>query len=249
METLSGRLLPIEALTKVERDQMFALMQRHYAGVSRSAFGLDLAEKNWVIVLQSPASGAIRGFSTQMLLKTRVDGRDVKALFSGDTIVDQSCWGQQVLTRIWGRLALDLIDQCSDTDLFWFLIAKGYKTYRFLPVFFNEYFPLADSRMPSRMHRVRDSLALLKYPDSYDPARGIIPATGEDACRLRPDIAPIADSRLRDPHVRFFNEANPGHPRGDELCCIAPLTRENFTPAAWRAIGEWNAAKREPAQC
>ena len=40
--------------------------------------------------------------------------------------------------------------------------------------------------------------------------------------------------RLRDPHVRFFHGRNPDHARGDELCCLAPLTRANFTPAAYR---------------
>ena len=34
-----------------------------------------------------------------------------------------------------------------------------------------------------------------------------------------------------------FRQRNPGHERGDELCCLAPLTRANFTPAAYRVIG------------
>jgi hypothetical protein len=54
---------------------------------------------------------------------------------------------------------------------------------------------------------------------------------------LRSGVAEITEQRLRDPHVRFFAERNPGHASGDELCCIAPLTRENFTPAAYRVIG------------
>jgi hypothetical protein len=41
---------------------------------------------------------------------------------------------------------------------------------------------------------------------------------------------------MNDRHVRFFVERNPGHERGDELCCLAPLTRDNFTRAAWRVI-------------
>ena len=54
---------------------------------------------------------------------------------------------------------------------------------------------------------------------------------------LRDDIAPITAERLTDPHVRFFVERNSGHAQGDELCCLAPLTRANFTPAAYRVIG------------
>ena len=50
-------------------------------------------------------------------------------------------------------------------------------------------------------------------------------------------IVPLTRERLRDPHVRFFAERNPGHTRGDELCCLAPLTRAAFTSAAYRVIG------------
>ena len=46
----------------------------------------------------------------------------------------------------------------------------------------------------------------------------------------------LPDSRLHDPHVRFFVERNPGHARGDELCCLAPLTRQNFSATAERLI-------------
>jgi hypothetical protein len=47
----------------------------------------------------------------------------------------------------------------------------------------------------------------------------------------------VTVERLRDPHVCFFLARNPGHASGDELCCLAPLTRANFTPAAYRVIG------------
>jgi hypothetical protein len=54
---------------------------------------------------------------------------------------------------------------------------------------------------------------------------------------LRPHVAQIHQRRLHDPHIGFFVQRNPGHVRGDELCCLAPLTHENFTPAAYRVIG------------
>ena len=57
-----------------------------------------------------------------------------------------------------------------------------------------------------------------------------------------PEVADVTPERLRDPHVAFFVRRNPGHARGDELCCLAPLTRANFTPAAYRVIGPEAAA-------
>ena len=54
---------------------------------------------------------------------------------------------------------------------------------------------------------------------------------------MREGVADVTAERLRDRHVSFFHLGNPGHARGDELCCLAPLTRANFTPAAYRVIG------------
>jgi hypothetical protein len=87
---------------------------------------------------------------------------------------------------------------------------------------------------------VLDALGRGRYPTEYDAAEGILRATPLQY-RLRAGLADVTPERLRDPHVRFFHARNPGHARGDELCCLAPLTRENFTPAAYRVIG------REPA--
>ena len=145
-------------------------------------------------------------------------------------------WGQQVLTRTWGRLALALIDSRPGEELYWFLISKGYKTYRFLPVFFHEFYPRYDHHDPPWVRSAVDALASSRYPHNYDPEAGVIRA-GTDQYRLREEVAPVTAERLHDPHVRFFQSRNPGHKQGDELCCLAPLTRENFTPAAYRAIG------------
>src|ERR1044071_4352236 len=40
------------ALTPEQRDEMFALLDLHFDGVSRAQFERDLAEKNWVIELR-----------------------------------------------------------------------------------------------------------------------------------------------------------------------------------------------------
>ena len=82
---------------------------------------------------------------------------------------------------------------------------------------------------------VIDVLGRQKYPRAYDPSAGIIRA-GATACRLRRDVAAVTFAKLRDPAVSFFVETNPGHEFGDELCCIAPLTRENFSNAAVRPL-------------
>jgi hypothetical protein len=238
---LDAQIISVAELSPVQRDRMFALMARHFDGMSRERFERDLAEKNWAIVLNDPATRQLAGFSTQMLFDADVAGRSVRALFSGDTIVDRAYWGDNTLAHIWGQFALTLVDQFSALELYWLLISKGYRTYRYLPLFFREFYPRFDRPTPLCVQNVLDSLVRAKYPDSYDAAAGVIRADGSGE-RLRAELAEIPSRRGDDPHVRFFSTRNPGYVRGEELCCLAPLSRDNFTRAALRVI------EREPAR-
>jgi hypothetical protein len=234
---LKGILVPVTSITVVQREEMFRLFDRYYENVTRSAFLADLAEKHWAIMLLDPRTDALCGFSTQMLLEARVDGVSVRCLFSGDTVVARDHWGDIALSRVWGRLALSLIDRYNPGELYWFLISKGYKTYRFLPLFFREFYPRYDVPTPDWACRLIDIFAHRKFPLTYDTTAGIIRAN-QHKDRLRSGVADLTAERLRNPHVRFFEQRNSGYVHGEELCCLAPLSRDNFTPAAYRAIGE-----------
>jgi hypothetical protein len=230
-----GTILPIREVSPARRGEMFALMARYYENVRRSDFETDLAEKDWVIELTDPQSGRLCGFSTQMVFPAEVGGRTVFALFSGDTIVDAAYRRKNPLAGLWGRFALRLAERFPPERSFWFLISKGYKTYRFLPVFFRSFFPRFGAATPDEIRQLIDALGRRKFARHYDAANGIVRAD-PDGCRLRPGAADVTSRRLRDPHVRFFCERNPGHSDGDELCCIAALGCGNFTPAAWKVI-------------
>jgi hypothetical protein len=233
---LLGRLVPVAEVTQLQREQMFALMTRYYENVRRDAFDADLAEKLWVIQLIDPSTRELCGFSTQTILEATVQGRPLQALFSGDTIIAQEHWGDQALAHVWGQLALSLIDALPpDRDLFWFLLSKGYKTYRFLPVFFHVFYPAPGEETSPRFKTIIDAFARHKYPHAYDAERGVVRA-GPGKDRLRAGVADITSERLKDPLVRFFVQRNPQHEHGEELCCLAPLSRANFTAAAYRVI-------------
>ena len=232
----TGHLVRAADIAPRQREEMFALLESYYEGVERATFEADLDEKEWVIQVIDEDTNRLKGFSTQMLLEVEVSGRTVRALFSGDTIVDSDARGERNLFQISGWFVRSLMSAYAGAELYWFLISKGYKTYRFLPLFFHEFYPRYDASTPARFAAVMDALAGCKFPATYDRALGIVKA-GSCSCRLRPGVADITPDRLRDPHVRFFVERNPRHALGDELCCIAPLTPTNFTPAAYRAMG------------
>jgi hypothetical protein len=233
---LEGTVVETSQLANRQLDQMFDLMAAHYEHMRRDQFDSDLGEKQWVILVEDADHRNVLGFSTQRLLRVAAsNGKMVRALFSGDTIVQRDFWGRNPLNRLWGTFALSLMDRFPGEDLYWFLISKGYKTYRMLPVFFHEFYPRYDLPTPPAIHDLIVALGRAKFGSRFDAQRGLVPTNG-DSCRLRPGVADLTPERLHDPHVAYFQQCNPRHAMGDELCCLAPLTRENFTPAAYRVM-------------
>jgi hypothetical protein len=232
----TGQLVRTADIAPGQRDEMFALMEAYYEQVDRATFDADLDEKDWVIQILDEETHRIKGFSTLMLMQAPVGGRWVRAVFSGDTIIDRDARGERNLFQVSGWFLRSLMSVYPDEELYWFLISKGYKTYRFLPLFFHEFYPRHDVPTPPRFAAVIDALASRKFPGGYDGAAGIVRA-GPCSCRLRAGAADLTPDRLNDPHIRFFAERNPRHAQGDELCCVAPLSLANFTRAAYRAMG------------
>jgi hypothetical protein len=230
---LIGQIAQVVELSANNRSSMFELMRRHYVNVDRATFDADLNDKRWVIELRAPNSNELVGFSTQTLMERSVEGRSVRALFSGDTIIDRDHWGDQTLVRTWFDLVVQLIERWPDEELWWFLISGGLRTYRFLPLFFRKFYPRVDQATPADVAKIIDILAIERYPHDYDPIAGVIRANAHQYY-LRNDLAEINPERLRDPHVKYFAERNPGHTHGDELCCLAQLSFENLSPAAQR---------------
>jgi hypothetical protein len=231
---LYAELLTVAELARSDRGAMFDLMESHYANIRRKRFDADLDEKQWVILVHD-AAGKLCGFSTQKLFEATVDDRRVRVLFSGDTVVDRRHWGDRALAAAWGNFALALIGEHPDDEHYWLLLSKGFRTYRYLPLFFREFHPRYDVQSNSQLRRVLDCVATAEFASAYDPASGLIRGDSTKD-RLRPDLADIARGRLDDPHVRYFVQRNPRYADGDELCCIAPLSRDNFTEAAMRVI-------------
>jgi hypothetical protein len=199
---------------------MFALYTAYFATSDRVTFERDLAEKEWVILLGDD-DGAIAGFSTLM----RMHVGDATIFFSGDTIVARHRWGTYDLPRLWGRHVFSL----AADNAYWFLISSGFRTYRYLPLFFRDFYPRNAAMKP-----LLDTIATTKFGESYDPRTGVIRLATPAPLR-----AGLSDPELRmsNPHVRFFVEANPGHADGDELACLVRIDVANLTSAGLRMIG------------
>ncbi len=235
---LGGAVVARADLTVAERDEMYGLLVSYFVGTSRLQFESDLAEKEAAILLRDAESGQIQGFSTLMRIAACVDARQIVAFFSGDTIVAHQYWGESELSRLWSRTvfaeAHRILAKQPETSVYWFLICSGYKTWRFLPVFFREYYPNAKAPTPPHVKHILDALGECKFGNQYDTRTGVVRL--RSAAPLRSGVADVTDQRLRDPRIAFFTKMNPGHLLGDELACLTELSRSNLTRAGERMV-------------
>ena len=208
-------------------------------------FRRDLREKDAVILLRDRWDGVVHGFSTQQIFRLTVAGRTVRALFSGDTIIDRAYWGEQELVRGWCHFAGRTLADDPATPLYWFLISKGYRTYLYLPLFFHRFLPGRDGVAGSFESQRLDALARAKFGRSYHPASGTL-RFRESQGQLKPGLAETPAGREDNPHVRFFLERNPGYAHGDELVCLAEISPGNMKSFARRWLLEGTRTPIQP---
>lgn len=219
-------------LTPEDVREMFRVFNENFSGGTPALFEHDLENKNWVILLRDAQTGVLEGFSTLALYETCFHNQPISVVYSGDTIIRRAYWGTPELPRSWIKTVLAR-SVGMPQPLYWLLISSGYKTYRFLSVFYKEFYPCHSRPTPPEIQSLTDFLASERFGAEYDAAQGVV-RFRDGATPLRDGVAAVTDDRLRDPDVAFFIERNPGHAQGDELVCLTRVHPENFTPAGRR---------------
>jgi hypothetical protein len=229
---LHAQIREVHALGAEDKGDMYALFSQYYDSVSEGAFLADLSDKNHVFLL-SDRSGQLQGFSTLAVLSHEHNGVARRAIFSGDTIIHHEHWGEHALAFTWIRFAGHIKAQHPRTPLDWFLIVKGHRTYRYLPVFSLRYYPAWSHPTPPETKAWMDRLAHMRFGEHYDPVSGVLRFPSSRG-QLRGDWAKVSEEDCRRPEVRFFLERNPGYTRGHELVCLTELHEDNLKPLARR---------------
>lgn len=222
MSAVKVEIWRVELVGEADRLAMESLYRRYYEGAPEGNFRRDFAEKGHAIILRE--DGVVVGFSTMKLL----DVAGQKVLFSGDTVVDATCRNQTGLAGAFGHMMHKLNDELAEPPD-WFLICKGARTYRFLPTFFRRYVPgrREDAELSRKLRRIASEI----YPREYDEATGVL-HFGDGKDRLKGDALRMDAESVR------FRTLNPGWVRGDELCCLAPLSMDNLNKLGRRVIAD-----------
>lgn len=221
---LEGKIVAISALRESDRTAMYELMDRYYDNISWDRFNKDLDEKQHVILLLAGKDQLIKGFSTLMQVEAVVDGRKARAIFSGDTVVDEAYWGQRVLGRKFLSYLFKQKIKNPVSPLYWLLISKGYKTYLLMANNFQEHFPRFEMATPDRQQKLIDVFAGKLFGESYCSESGCCKFP-ESLGQLRQGVAQLDEEEVKkNARIQFFVENNPGWSNGNELVCLARMS-------------------------
>lgn len=232
MTDLHGSIIKVQQLTEQDKKAMYSLMEEYYDGTSFPVFIEDLEEKDFCILLFD-TDNKIKGFSTQKIMSVEVEGEKVYGVFSGDTIIHKDYWGSIELYKLFAKYFISHGKQYG--SFYWFLISKGYKTYKMLPLFFKEFYPNCKEKTPAYAQEIIHSFGSAKYPEEYNRESGVILYKGIKD-KLKVGVADITEKQLKDLDVSHFLKLNPEYFNGNDLACIAKLTEENLKPNVRRLL-------------
>ncbi len=225
-------LISVKDLSPTAIAQMAQLYLAHYQGSSPTLFTHDLQEKQEVLVLTQ--GGVLVGFTSFLTYEIPWQQRLIRVVYSGDTIVAQAHWGQQALALAGLAHMGHIKSQAPDTPLYWFLLVKGHRTYKYLSVFAQRFFPHWQ-RKESELQHLADHLASTRFGAAYQRACGVV-RFNESHGHLHPDIAEPTQAELRKESTQYFMQRNPGYRQGDELVCLCEIAADNLKPLAQRVF-------------
>jgi len=236
---LYTRYVKVKDLRIHEILHMHGLFERYYDHGPLDTFMRDLTKKDGVFLVHRKSDQDIVGFSTLGIYRFEHEGKQVKGLFSGDTILEKAYWGTRTLQSAFARKLFIEAVKRPFSQQYWLLISKGYKTYLLLTRNFPVYYPDHRQEHPDLKQLVTHYCELL-YPGHLDLERMVL-TFGDDANCLKGEVAPITDDlRQAEPAIDFFAQRNPGWADGHELPCVARADLWTFTkaivPFLWKAL-------------
>jgi hypothetical protein len=234
MNRLNAQVIPRQELPNNLSQSMYKLYAYYYDATNWERFFTDLSNKDYVILLWNEQQ-EIQGFSTLAVLEFEFERQLSRAIFSGDTIINHLYWGEQTLPLAWCRLAGKIKAEAIELPLYWFLIVKGYRTYRYLPVFAKTFYPNCRYPTPARYQALMDYLGTQKFGDYYDAESGLVRFPTSQG-HLRGEWADIKPGITDKPDVRYFLERNPDYDKGHELVCLMELKEDNMRSHARRGF-------------
>ena len=246
--SLKARYVPLSKVSVPVMRRMYEIYSGYYENISLELFCEDMAEKDGVFLVAERETKRVVGFSTMKTLDMEVDGRSVRGIFSGDTILEEQYWGSKALHVAFFFRVIREKFRHPTRPLFWLLISKGYKTYLLMANNFVNYYPHPDKHSES-LETLVDRYCSILFPGYYCQQKKILDF-GSGYTHLKSNVAGITDDmRVSNEKIQFFETRNPSWQRGTELPCIGEVSYSlllNYPLELWRKSRKKSARMSPP---
>ncbi len=225
-----------DSLTAAELDEIWAVTNR-YVETDRAIYEKKLRALPEVGLWRTRgAAGMLVGLVSLDVYRVEWRGRQRTVFFTSSVVIDERFRGTNLVLRTGLRAYLREKLRRPWQPGYWFFDTFSYKSYLLLPRNLTEFWPRRDVPTPAGVAGFIELLARQRYGTSWSAESGVVRRSGHK--RLRPTTAPIDESQLSDPDVRFFQTANPGHRDGDMLVCLVPLSVGKLLRPVLRTLGK-----------
>ena len=134
----------------------------------------------------------------------------------------------------WNQRMGEIKRQYPERSFYWFLLVKGHRTFRYMPVFGRTFFPHWSNNRDD-LKPLADMLAFEKFSTDYNATTGVVEFPVSRG-HLKSEIADPSPEELGKDSVQFFLQCNPDYGKGHELVCVCELEEHNMKPLTRRVF-------------
>ncbi len=193
----------------------------------------SIEERERVAIYWDAADDLV-GLITLDLRHETFRGREVVAIYTGNTWIHPNHRGTNIVQRMGARCYVESLVRWPRARKFWFFGSNSYKSYLVMARNLRDFWPVRHKPTPSWETDYIRHLARAIYHADVEPERLVYEPDG--ARSFSEDETRVPDKLAADPDVKFFVDRNPNYPRGAKLMCLAPLTWSNWTNVGRRAL-------------
>jgi hypothetical protein len=230
-DRITTDVLATADVSPAQWDDIWTLTEEFY-DVDRAYAEAELRQRQHIAMFRM--NGSLLGMAAIDVNPVVFRGRKLIVISTAHVLIREAWRGRNLLQKLGARTFLVTRLRHPLRPIYWFFDTFSYKSYLLLPRNFRQFWPRHDEPTPEPRLALIDQLATQTYGAAWQPARGVVARSGQK--RLRSTAAPLVLGPGADPQLEFFSRANPGHPDGDMLVCLCPLTLSNWLSLARKAL-------------
>jgi hypothetical protein len=219
------------SLSRAQWDEIWTLTEEFY-DVERQYAEAELRQRQSIAMFRM--NDSLLGMAAIDVYRTEFRGRKLMVIATAHVLIREAWRGRNLLQKLGARTFLATRLRYPLRPIYWFFDTFSYKSYLLLPRNFRQFWPRYEESTPEPRAALIDQLATQTYGPAWRPARGVVVRSGQK--RLRSTAAPLVLGKGTEPELEFFARANPGHPEGDMLICLCPLTLSNWLSLGRKAL-------------